>query len=125
MKIGQKSGGSWGFQRPDSPIVCGTFWFTGLADVASPYAFFFAEGFRLTMSAGLPQLFASSHGWFLQWFAAPSSAGGFTGTSGSDKKSLRFKVVGMVSQEVGISTNPWLQSQAVGGISFFGVCWCP
>ena len=92
-----------------------------------PMPFFFAEGFRLTMFAGLPQLFASSHGWFLQWFAAPSSAGGFTGTSGSDrdKTSLGFKVVGMVSQEVGISTNPWLQSQAVGGISFLGVCWCP
>lgn len=44
--------------------------------------FFFAEGFRLTMFAGVPKLFASSHGWFLQWFAAPSSAGGFIETRG-------------------------------------------
>ena len=34
------------------------------------------------MFAGVPKLFASSHGWFLQWFAAPSSAGGFIETRG-------------------------------------------
>ena len=33
-----------GFQQSDWSIVCGTFWFTRLGDVASPYAVFFFCG---------------------------------------------------------------------------------
>lgn len=106
-----------GFQQPDWSIVCGTFWFTRLGDVASPYAVsFFAEGFRLTMFAGLPKLFASSHGWFLQWFAAPSSAGGFTETRG-----LVLVTRGPLDGDGFHKSHKSMASnrQAVGGIYFF------
>lgn len=85
-----------------------------------PMPFFFAEGFRLTMFAGLPKLFASSHGWFLQWFAAPSSAGGFTETRGlvsvtRGPLDSRGAGDGFHKSHKSMASN----RQAVGGIYFF------